>query len=333
MADFVWGENGEKIPTSQTGSSARRRLAEALMQQGADYSPVKSWTQGLARMANGALGGYMANQEDQRDAASEAKTQQLLLANPLLGGGTPAAAATASPGVARVTQALTSAPAAADTTGKIYSNDEPSPMDPPSGADRINSIATLLGEEKPGSPEGLGVANVVRNRAVDGGYGGDTPSAVVQSPNQFSPWNDQSGRDRMARALQNPDAVAKASDQIDQAYGTGNTSRLVLRIQLREKLIFTIRHQWCRRMLCRLGRRARNTRRSAPRAFWTIRMTRQRNPPPLLGLPLPWARRRTRLFQPMPLRRRAMPFLARLYLLLPQRKPYRPKRRVIFAPC
>ena len=107
------------------------------------------------------------------------------------------------------------------TERKIYSNDEPSPLDPPSGQDRVNMIATALGEEKPGTPESLGVVNVIRNRAIDGGYGGDTPTGVVTSPSQFSPWNDASGRARMQRAMQDPAAVAKVSDAIDQAYGTG----------------------------------------------------------------------------------------------------------------
>ena len=82
-------------------------------------------------------------------------------------------------------------------------------------------VATALGEEKPGTPESLGVVNVIRNRAIDGGYGGDTPTGVVTSPSQFSPWNDAAGRARMARGLQDPAAVAKVSDAIDQAYGTG----------------------------------------------------------------------------------------------------------------
>ena len=82
-------------------------------------------------------------------------------------------------------------------------------------------IATALGEEKPGTPESLGVVNVIRNRAIDGGYGGDTPTGVVTAPSQFSPWNDASGRARMQRAMQDPAAVAKVSDAIDQAYGTG----------------------------------------------------------------------------------------------------------------
>jgi hypothetical protein len=119
-----------------------------------------------------------------------------------------------------VPQALSKTAAQPDTAGKIYNNDEPSPLDPPSGDDRKKMIATILAEES--SPQGRsGVANVIRNRAVDGSYGGDTPSAVVQSPNQFEPWNTPEGRAKMAAALQNPGQVAQADAAIQGAYGEG----------------------------------------------------------------------------------------------------------------
>jgi hypothetical protein len=216
MADFTWGENGEQIPTSQ--SNSRRRLAEALMAQGTSTSPLPAgtrgagvFTQGIARVAQAMLGAYDSGQEDRKDAAREADTKRLLLSNPALGGGAPAAAPVA-PGAA--------SPAAVDTSGKIYNNDEPSPLDPPSGTDRTRMIATILGEEN--TPQGqAGVANVIRNRAVDGGYGGSTPSAVVTAPNQFEPWNTQAGRDRMTAAAADPRQAAAADAAIKSAYGEG----------------------------------------------------------------------------------------------------------------
>lgn len=213
---FVWGSAGEQL--SPGAISARRRVAEALMAQGADYSPVRSWTQGLARVANSLAGAMQMNAADNDEKAADAKTRDLLLANPLLGGAAPAASASIGSSSSLPVPAATPT---VNTAGKIYNNDEASPLDPPSGQDRVNMIATILGEEKPGSPEGLGVANVVRNRAVDGSYGGDTPTAVVTAPKQFSPWNDAAGRANMAAGLANPAAVAKVSDQLDQAYGVG----------------------------------------------------------------------------------------------------------------
>lgn len=219
MADFTWGDNGEQISTSQ--SNSRRRLAEALMAQGTDASPLPTgtrgagvWTQGLARVAKAISGAMDYEEADKADKAREAKTQALLLGNPALGGSVPAAVA------APIATPAPIASASPDTTGKIYSNDESSPMDPPTGQDRVKMIATILGEEN--TPQGqAGVANVIRNRAADGGYGGDTPSAVVQSPNQFEPWNTAAGRTRMASAAADPRQAAAADAAISSAYGEG----------------------------------------------------------------------------------------------------------------
>ena len=58
---------GSEGPDSYDALQRKRRLAEALMMQGADYSPVKSWTQGAARLAQGLIGGYEANKYDKQD--------------------------------------------------------------------------------------------------------------------------------------------------------------------------------------------------------------------------------------------------------------------------
>jgi hypothetical protein len=165
-----------------------------MMTQGMDYSPIKSPWQGLARVAQSLLGAYQGRQAD--DDEITARQQAIAHAcRALLGGG-------ATPAVASATPATGTAPIGAsigpcgrerpgpDTSGKIYSNDEPSPLDPPSGADRVLLAKTILGEAA--NEPALGqnaVASVVRTRAVDGGYGGDTPSGVVTAPNQFEPWN------------------------------------------------------------------------------------------------------------------------------------------------
>lgn len=206
------------IDTSGSPQDVQRKqkLADALMKQGSDSSPAAGGPNGgvitaLNRGLAGALAGYQSAQADQRDQANKQAEQALLSSYPgmstaspiaaALSGGTPAASADTAP-------------------NKIYSNDEPSPLDPPSGDDRKKMLATILGEEST-APGQAGVANVIRNRAVDGSYGGNTPSAVVQSPNQFEPWNTPEGRARMATALQNPAQVAQADNAIKQAYGEG----------------------------------------------------------------------------------------------------------------
>jgi muramidase (phage lysozyme) len=67
---FMPGEN-EKF--SYEDLDRRKRMAEALMAQGADYSPVKSWTQGAARIAQALSGSlqqeYASRLDKQRQSA------------------------------------------------------------------------------------------------------------------------------------------------------------------------------------------------------------------------------------------------------------------------
>jgi hypothetical protein len=64
----------------------KKRMAAQLLQQASDVSPVRSWTQALARVVQGGMGGYLANQDaqDQTDATSQ-------MAALLSGGTTPSA--------------------------------------------------------------------------------------------------------------------------------------------------------------------------------------------------------------------------------------------------
>jgi len=103
--------------------------------------------------------------------------------------------------------------------GKIYSNDEPSPLDPPSGADRDAAIRTVIAEAGNQGPVGMNaVASVIKNRAVAGNYGGDTAGGVVRAPNQFEPWNTEAGRAKMAAIDPNSQAYKDASAALDSAY-------------------------------------------------------------------------------------------------------------------
>lgn len=78
----------------------RRKLAEALISQGTDYSPVQSWTQGAARLAQaltGALSRDMAIREDR--SANKAYSEQMAR----LIGGVQAPTAAPSPSTAMTT--------------------------------------------------------------------------------------------------------------------------------------------------------------------------------------------------------------------------------------
>lgn len=63
---------------SQADADLKRKIAYALMQQGMDASPVQHWTQGLARMAQGAMGGYELYQADQAEQNEKAQARDLI---------------------------------------------------------------------------------------------------------------------------------------------------------------------------------------------------------------------------------------------------------------
>ena len=77
----------------------KRRLAEALMTQGMDYSPVKSWTQGAARIAQALVGGYESGKYDREQKAADAPGRAILEAErQRLMGGSPSPAMPSAPG-------------------------------------------------------------------------------------------------------------------------------------------------------------------------------------------------------------------------------------------
>lgn len=93
----------DALPTLTPGSIKRRRLlAELMMKQGMDYSPVQSPWQGAARMANALMGGLVEGQTDQMEAAGikGANEQFMKAVGGTFDGSSPApsAAAPASPG-------------------------------------------------------------------------------------------------------------------------------------------------------------------------------------------------------------------------------------------
>lgn len=64
------------------GAKGRRRLAELLYAQGTGNEPIQHWTQGLAKMAQAAMGGYQIHQLDQEDRDREAAAVKLLMGAP-----------------------------------------------------------------------------------------------------------------------------------------------------------------------------------------------------------------------------------------------------------
>lgn len=75
-APFFWGPGGTQMTPGQI--AAQRKVAEAMKQQGADYSPVRSPWQGAARVAQAMIGGYQAGQADKADQDNAALSNELM---------------------------------------------------------------------------------------------------------------------------------------------------------------------------------------------------------------------------------------------------------------
>jgi spore germination cell wall hydrolase CwlJ-like protein len=190
----------------------RRAIAMAMMNPG-KTPKIEHWAQGLDLLGKTALGSHMMNRADDMDRERRAADNKVLEA--LMGGGqtAPAAAPVGNAGVNPM-GSLPQMPNAAP--GKIYGNDEASPLDPPSGDDRDRAIRTIIAEAGNQGPTGMNaVGSVIRNRAVGGGA---TPSQVVMAPNQFEPWNTAGGRAKMAAIDPNSPQFQQASQALESAY-------------------------------------------------------------------------------------------------------------------
>lgn len=89
MAAFFWGPGGAQMTPDQI--AAQRKIAEAMMLRGSDYSPVQSWSQGAARVAESLVGGLQERRADEA-AKANAASEAALISSLFTGGGAPAAA-------------------------------------------------------------------------------------------------------------------------------------------------------------------------------------------------------------------------------------------------
>jgi hypothetical protein len=195
--------------------AARRRFAYGLMQQAGSGEPTKANAIGaLARALQGTMAGYMVGQSDKAEQQG-ISSQGQMLADMVSGGGSQSASPQASASPVQSAQPMGNIPA-----GKIYDANEPSPLDPPSGNARDLLVRTIYGED-PGK-SALGVANVVRNRAVSGQFGGDTVPGVVLAKNQFEPWNNNMARSRMAALQPGSPEYNRLGGIVDQTYTGAN---------------------------------------------------------------------------------------------------------------
>jgi hypothetical protein len=73
-------------------------MAYQLMKEASDTTPIQHWAQGLAKLGQGALGGYQMYQADQKDKADRLEGDQAILALSGGGGTTAPASPAAAPG-------------------------------------------------------------------------------------------------------------------------------------------------------------------------------------------------------------------------------------------
>jgi spore germination cell wall hydrolase CwlJ-like protein len=226
---FTWGANGARMTPEDI--AAQNKVAQAMAAQAGDASPFPTGTrgfgevtQGLARVAKGISAGMDYREADAASKAN-ADDNKAMIAT-LLGGGAPAPAAAPSVPAAAVAVPVASAapviPSASTTPDRIYNEqDKDNPFEP-SAADRDAAIRTVYGEAANEPTKGqLAVASVIRNRAFDGGYGGNTASGVVHAPNQFEPWNGGVAKDRMLALSPSDPKYQAIGKVVDAAYGFG----------------------------------------------------------------------------------------------------------------
>ncbi|HEV2160246.1 hypothetical protein [Bradyrhizobium sp.] len=97
--------------------AAQRKVAQSMMEQGSDYSPVKSWSQGAARVAQALFGGMQAR--DANEAAKANAASEAALISSLVAGGAPTNIVPAAAATAPTVPAA--APASGDAASAIAS--------------------------------------------------------------------------------------------------------------------------------------------------------------------------------------------------------------------
>jgi hypothetical protein len=212
---LTFGFDASKGETPESVAS-RRKSADMLAARIFGRTP-QNLGEGLNSIGQAFIARQMLDEANAAQSAGAASGNDAYsqIVSALSGGGAPAAPVASAP-----MGALPAMPPPQNIApGKIYSNDEPSPLDPPAGADRDAAVRTVLAEAGNQGATGMNaVASVIRNRAVAGNFGGDTAGGVVQAPNQFEPWNTQGGRDKMAAIDPNSPQYKAASGAVDQAY-------------------------------------------------------------------------------------------------------------------
>lgn len=194
------------IPTTAAPVDYRRKIAMELMQQGMDGAPVRHWAQGLAKLGQGALGGYEMYQADQKDKADDiegAKAYITLLQN--APGGSPAPVSAAPPPTpAPVPPASPAVPMTAPMGNKVVDALQPPPATGPRPGGPVMPSAKVWGDAE---AEAAGL------------YEPSAPNTKLASANQNAPIPvappAQPAPSPVAQALAQPPQAAPVMAQAD----------------------------------------------------------------------------------------------------------------------
>lgn len=191
------------IPTTAAPVDYRRKIAMELMQQGMDGAPIKHWTQGLAKLGQGALGGYEMYQADQKDRADDVEGAKaylaLLQAQP---GASPTAMAPA-PTPAPVPPTSPAVPMAAPMGNKVVDALAPPPVTGPRPGGPVMPSAKVWGDAE---AEAAGL------------YEPAAPNTKVASANPTAPIPAapaQAAPSPVTQALAQPQAAPQVMAQAD----------------------------------------------------------------------------------------------------------------------
>lgn len=151
---FIWGAGGAQLTPEQI--AVQRKIAQAMMERGSDYSPIQSPWQGVARVAESMMGGLESRQADEASKANASAESALL--SSVFGG--PAAS--------------TPAPAATPTASTLPAAAPAGPTAIPANKDEfIKTVMPLAAEAS--AKTGVDPRIIVAQAALETGWGKSAP--------------------------------------------------------------------------------------------------------------------------------------------------------------